>query len=71
MNRNRLLEVLIVALASAAFGQSPPNRDVRLKEAYNRLDAYVVREMRDKGIPGLSLAFATACCELQPMAMPT
>src|SRR6266700_1220192 len=56
MNRNRLLEVLIVALASAAFGQSPPNRDVRLKEAYNRLDAYVVREMRDKGIPGLSLA---------------
>ena len=56
MHRNRLLEVLIVALASAAFGQSPPNRDVRLKEGYNRLDAYVVREMRDKGIPGLSLA---------------
>src|SRR5205807_9370385 len=56
MHRNRLLEFWIVALASAAFGQSPPNRDVRLKEAYNRLDAYVVREMRDKGIPGLSLA---------------
>src|SRR5437016_4054115 len=56
MHRNRLLEFWIVALASAAFGQSPPNRDVRLKEAYNRLDAYIVREMRDKGIPGLSLA---------------
>src|SRR5204862_5386256 len=57
MNRNRLLKVLIVALlASAAFAQSPPNRDERLKEAYNRLDAYVAREMRDKGIPGLSLA---------------
>src|SRR5436309_6645664 len=56
MNRNRLLEFWIVALASAAFGQSPPNRDVRVKEAYNRIDAYIVREMRDKGIPGLSLA---------------
>ena len=56
MHRNRLLEFWIVALASAAFGQSPPNRDVRVKEAYNRLDAYIVREMRDKGIPGLSLA---------------
>jgi len=57
MNRNRLLKVLIVALlASAVFGQSPPSRDARLNEAYNRLDAYVAREMRDKGIPGLSLA---------------
>src|SRR5207244_8269262 len=57
MNRNRLLKVLIVALlASAVFGQSPPSRDARLNEAYNRLDAYVAREMREKGIPGLSLA---------------
>src|SRR5207245_10993551 len=56
MNRNRLLEFWIVALlASAVFGQSP-SRDARLNEAYNRLDAYVAREMRDKGIPGLSLA---------------
>lgn len=57
MNRNRLLEFWIVALlANTAFAQSSPDRDERLKEAYRRLDAYVAREMRDKGIPGLSLA---------------
>jgi D-alanyl-D-alanine carboxypeptidase len=57
MNQTRLLEVLIaILLAATAFAQPSPNRDARLKEAYNRLDAYVVREMRDKGIPGLSLA---------------
>jgi D-alanyl-D-alanine carboxypeptidase len=57
MNRTRLLEVLIaILLVATALAQPSPNRDVRLKEAYSRLDAYIAREMHDKGIPGLSLA---------------
>ena len=57
MNQTRLLQVLIVILlAATALAQPSPNRDAGLKEAYSRLDAYIAREMRDKGIPGLSLA---------------
>ncbi len=43
----------IICVASATSAQ---DRDARLKQAYERLDAYVAREMRDQGIPGMSLA---------------
>jgi D-alanyl-D-alanine carboxypeptidase len=57
MKQTRLLVVLIaILLAATAFAQPSPNRDARLKEACSRLDAFIAREMRDKGIPGLSLA---------------
>src|SRR5437868_7719132 len=32
------------------------DRDSRLKQAYERLDIYIAREMKANGIPGLSLA---------------
>jgi len=43
----------IICVASATSAQ---DRDARLKQAYARIDAYVAREMRDQGIPGMSLA---------------
>ncbi len=45
---------LLVCLAPAQTGQT--DRDARLQQAYQRLDEYIAREMRDNGIPGLSLA---------------
>jgi CubicO group peptidase (beta-lactamase class C family) len=45
---------VIATLPSASLAQT--GRDARLKTAYERLDAYIAREMRAKNIPGLSLA---------------
>ena len=57
MKQSRVLKILIVFLLSVtAFAQPSFDREARLKEAYSRLDSYIAREMRDKGIPGLSLA---------------
>ena len=45
---------LIAVLASAQSASS--DREVRLRAAYERLDAYIAREMRDRNMPGLSLS---------------
>ncbi|MBZ5719684.1 MAG: beta-lactamase family protein [Acidobacteriia bacterium] len=48
----RLL-ITVSILTTCAF---PQDRDARLRAAYQRLDAFVAREMHDQGIPGMSLA---------------
>jgi CubicO group peptidase (beta-lactamase class C family) len=54
MRRIWLLILLTVILSSGSLAQN--QRDARLKAAYERLDAYIVHEMRARNIPGLSLA---------------
>jgi CubicO group peptidase (beta-lactamase class C family) len=49
-----LLVVVIAILLSASLAQT--DRDARVKAAYERLDAYIAREMHAKSIPALSLA---------------
>jgi D-alanyl-D-alanine carboxypeptidase len=48
-----IIAVTVLLCTPFTFAQ---DRDARLKAAYKRLDAYVAREMRDNGIPGMSLA---------------
>jgi CubicO group peptidase (beta-lactamase class C family) len=45
---------LVILFATQAAAQT--DRDAQLKVAYDRMDAYIMREMRAKNIPGLSLA---------------
>jgi len=48
---------LFFLFVSFALGQSSPSdRSARLQAAYERLDAYISREMRARNMPGLSLA---------------
>ena len=56
--RTLCLPILLAAILTVAAPAQAPNasRAARLNEAYQRLDAYIAREMRTQGIPGLSLA---------------
>jgi D-alanyl-D-alanine carboxypeptidase len=54
---NRAAVVILLCVVTFARAQTPATaRDAGLKAAYERLDAYVAREMRANGIPGMSLA---------------
>ena len=54
MRRISLLILLTAILPSRGLAQN--ERAARLKAAYERLDVYILREMRARNIPGLSLA---------------